>query len=230
MGKVLHGSKSGFFPFCLDFSDPPISGQYVYLQEQLTLAQAVYLYWVPKVWEIQIVVGYYEDPNEPFAGSNSFTFGFENSSEQDFVCNPLFGAVSAGVGGGLANPPWNEKYFSLFAGNISGFKKFKFSNSSATRPENTLYSPYVDGYFSAYNEAGDDAVYIGRSIDSTGYNATGTASVTVGQFQVSIPYQIKSLTPAYTSGYMNYQAGVFISVAEYWSYGGTYDTATGLPL
>jgi hypothetical protein len=215
MGRVLHASKSGFFPFCLDFSQTYGANPYEYSPSQLTLEQAMFAYWVPKSWELLINV-FSEDPNQPFQGSNIFNFSHQINSEEGFVCNPAF-----------ENPSplgWSVENFEFMNARQRNSMAFKFSNPNATSAEDTNFSPYINGYFSIFNEANDDYLQIGNAIDY--YPPTGYASVQAGNFSISIPYVILSQADplgSYERIFLDFE----ISISEYWTYGGIYDQGTG---
>jgi hypothetical protein len=217
MGKVLHASKSGVFPFCLDFAQSNPYGQYGYIPEQLTLEQAVFLYWVPKTWEVAINVSS-DDPLFPFQGTYFFNFSYNVDSEEGIVCNPIFESKNSNG--------WEGHYFKIFYAELLTSASMKFSNPQATTPYDTLYSPYIDGVFTIYAEGNADFVYIGESIQFAGGQPTGYSTVNIGNFQITIPYAILSQIPG--TGSFNYTfTGFDISIAEYWSYGGTW--SGGLP-
>ena len=218
MGRVLHASKSGAFPFCLDFPQTNLYGQYGYIQEQLTIQQAMYSYWVPKTWEIVVSIQSSDDSESPFEGGNSFNFSYQIDSEEGFVCNPLF-----------QNPSplgWANEDFKFFNANFLGSKSMKFSNPEAKNIFDTLYSPHIDGTFSVNAEANDDFIWVGQAIESSGYAPTGTAVVPMGNFEITIPYVILSQADPLGSFYQIY-TDFIIGISEYWSYEGTWDTSTG---
>lgn len=137
----------------------------------------------------------------------NFYFGLLNATkEEDIPCNLQYGYKS---------------------GDITEFE-FNSSSFDHSTSESGLCSA-TSGSFSRFGEANDDAVYMG---DLQGFVETGSVNVAFGDgHTLSIPIAILSQQPdANQDLFFELITGVEITIHEYWSYGGTYDTTTGLPL
>lgn len=192
MGRVLHASDSGWFPFCI--YDVPSSnvGQGTDNPLGLTLVKAMELYWRIKKWHAVIT-----QDNPPPDGSTTADFFFERSGEP----NPI-------------NPVSEEELvcFRPIGGDffVSGFDQINITFSFIVMlPRNNLYYPamglagnIISNYWGSIKPYGE----IIGSIDVVGFGSINCYGA--GGFSVN-----GTITPV-----------------EYWSYGGTYDTATGRPL
>jgi hypothetical protein len=81
MGKVLHASKSGYFPFCLQ----PFSSEGSFHFTTATLENAMRAFWVLRSFSI---TGSYNT----FDSSRDFNIVLSNtaSTEEEIVCNPIW--------------------------------------------------------------------------------------------------------------------------------------------
>ena len=86
MGKVLHASKSGYFPFCL----PPLQSEGLYHFTTATLENAMRAFWILRSFSI---TGSYNT----FDSSRDFSIVLSNtaSSEEEIVCNPIWEVSSS---------------------------------------------------------------------------------------------------------------------------------------
>jgi hypothetical protein len=85
MGKVLHASKSGYFPFCLQ----PFQSEGLYHFTIATLENAMRAFWVLRSFSI---TGSYNT----FDSSRNFSIVLSNtaSTEEEIVCNPIWEVYS----------------------------------------------------------------------------------------------------------------------------------------
>ena len=83
------------------------------------------------------------------------------------------------------------------------------------------------GFFARFNEGNDDILYIGDIPNP--YIQTGSVDVSFGDgHTLSIPIGILSQQPgADPNSFYELITSVEITIDEYWSYGGTYNTETG---
>lgn len=86
MGRVLHGSYSGYFPFCINEAEPSDVGEGTEFPLKLSLEKAIELYWRIKKWN------FYINQDGVIAEFNFDRVGeFEPTQnpqkEEDLVCN-----------------------------------------------------------------------------------------------------------------------------------------------
>jgi hypothetical protein len=167
-----------------------------------TLVKTMYEYWVAKTWRVRVFMqdnGAAQPPNPYY----DFNFGLDANSEENIVCNPNFIYKS----GSIAPPQFQDSYFQVFVAD------------DAT-------SSQIVGFFTRYNEANDDTIYIGNL---SGLEQTGTASISFGDgHTISVPFAIVSQQPGTDpAGFYELITNVQIIIQDYWSYGGTYNTSTG---
>lgn len=77
MGKVLHASYSGWFPFCVTESDGSNVGEGTEYPIAMSLNESMYLYWKVKSWQVNITLD-----------TTTASFPFERRGEGDPMPNP----------------------------------------------------------------------------------------------------------------------------------------------
>ena len=138
----------------------------------------------------------------------NFYYGIDAESEEAIPCTGVFSFV--------------YKY-----GDIT---ETEFANNTFTNWVNdTNLCSLTSGSISRFSEANDDSLYFGNL---QGLQQTGTANVSFGDgHTLAIPYAISSAQPGQDQdNYYEFITGIDISIFEYWSYGGTYNTQTGARL
>jgi len=230
MGKVLHASKSGYFPRCLsDSSELPRDSNYIIggIQEVMTP------FWRVRKWEIS-VTGSFSDgglTQWDFNGTANELFGNPViEKEEDLICfnsqDKFYISFSSGyVSWGTlttiveqGQPPITEPLIleaPLYVGLGYLFSPYNtFEANSIVRNDDVYKLPFFWGIqtFSLLSDSLDQ-----------GWIPVGTYTFDV----IGV-----STTPRTLYGPPNLSgsATAIVSAKEYWSYGGTYDTSTGLPL
>ena len=225
MGKIL---SVGNFPVCI----PTGTLSYdISSYLQFNLQEAMAFFWRVRSWKIQMTGGcsYIIDEDEngndirlqlQFLGEtrqiNSLV-----ATEEQLACfngvfqNPIYDLSSTITVLGETNTVSAGNDFDYYFDSNSSFEE-----ENAFRIGNTFYIPLIitSGFY--------------------GYTATRDTSsyppqISTGQYSISFNNIIKTGT-LYTSPFPEADySGFFqlsISAGSYWSYGGTYDTATGNPL
>jgi len=214
MGKVLHASKSGYFPFCdqnsLDFSnDLKIDG---------SLEQIMSLYWRVKRFKYALTGQY----TAPFAdtitisgGSGVFAQNIYPENEENLVCSgPILFTGSATLSTPAITVTPNF-YMRLFEASFLSPVPF-FQSTGST--------------YKTYFQIESDAAFGQQFINSISRNPE--TSVPCGTYSVEILSQILKSGTLFQDFSTNYSGNVSLVIepSEYWSYEGTYDTVTGAPL
>ena len=186
MGKVLHASESGYFPFCVYDLPGQSVGQGTDWPLGLTLTKAMELYWRIKKWNAIIT-----------QDGTTANFFFERDGEP----NPI-------------NPTSEEELvcFRPIGGDFfpSGFDQISISFGFVIMlPRNSLYHP---------------AISLSGNIISNFWGSLQVYGQQVGSIDVVGFGSINCY------GFGNFSVTGTITPVEYWSYGGTYNTSTGLPL
>jgi hypothetical protein len=192
MGKVLHASGSGYFPYCLRNypAEGVIIGPYQPLPMSLNAAMRVF-------WRIKRFRFYGTYTLDPFGRQEvrNWEMIFERNaeSEENLVCNPDY--------------------------NYVGGENIEEGGAFVLEPFTVQGSQYIpDGFF------GGDFV--------EGAQEQGISFATFGDNDPQIAYNFEGIV-FYMTGFENtyYEFRTLNhEILEYWSYGGTYDTSTGLPL
>jgi hypothetical protein len=211
MGKVLHASKSGYFPFCeqnsLDFSNN--------LKIDGTLEQIMALYWRVKRFKYSLTGQYTADSADPIiisGGSGVFAQNIYPPNEESLVCaGPVLFTGSATLSSSEVTITRNF-YMGLFAANFLGGLPF-FQSTGST------YKTY-------FQIISDNAFGAGEFVDSI---ETSELSRACGNFSVKIFSTIIKSGTLFQTFNTFYSGGVSLVIepSEYWSYGGTYSTSTG---
>lgn len=210
MGKVLHASYSGYFPFpfCLSENNSFPTGRETFYPVGLSLEQAVSLYWRVSKWQ-------FSDNFTPASYETIFQFTyyptFQNIPEEKaLLCSSGF----------VFSEIFNQQSGFIFSQIIEGY----LFQSPQLLPQNivkkgNLYYPqlFFNGYWVNYAEFGTGVTLFNPMGDS---NVVGSLRIEWLQYIVNIP-----LYSFYTNPY-----SVVLKAIEYWSYGGTWDTATGARL
>jgi len=225
MGKVLHASYSGFFPFCLKNQNtgatiPP--DPLWYPSPPITIETAMRWYWRVKKWKIDVSHVIFVDQQETIFTDTKYVqhpnIGFlylgeeaKITEEKKYVCgmsglniignNPDFDPGSGEDDFGC------RIWFQSYPGKLDDWGIFRLPDPGDNRPIKE-YDFYVALNF-VFGEIG--------GVDLSG-----------GNYQISINYPD---SPDKIEMIFNDTRNfVKIYPEEYWSYGGTYDTATGAPL
>ena len=222
MGKVLHASASGYFPYCLEIENV-LSAQYL---AQINLNLAMAIYWRARKIRLFGTVNW---PSTELPQWINAPWHLEISSyattEEELVCFPrspqwVVSSVENLTDGG-GNPivvgsedPWATQPFfyendgdqaSLINGSLK-FSAFFVEGSLLGFNLKSLSFPPVFQYY------------------SMPFANAGTL-VLAGEF----PYT-GNQAPIFNSAPPNDYSATLNHTIEYWSYEGTYDTSTGLPL
>jgi hypothetical protein len=190
MGKVLHASASGYFPFCLtQYEQNPFTPFY----QTIDLASAMRIWW--RIKKFRFYGTYVLNPEtDPETRNWEFVVERNSASEEELVCNPT--------------PEWITE-FTLNTYGIFGFSlPYIFQEGSDYVIDSSFGAAFVDGaqeqgisYISVYDTILKTYNFEGVTYYMTGDNNTYNEFTTINH-----------------------------EILEYWSYGGTYDTSTGLPL
>jgi hypothetical protein len=221
MGKVLHASASGYFPFCITDGEPPLTSDF-YLE--LTLEQIMAIFWRVKTWEGKTSGSYIYTPYPGAPEDELVTFSpnsFETMSTNYYVEN------EENLVCGITNPPNAPNapnlerdivvVFSRTDGSDPGPYPTKLSWGLNFQPlyrNNSLY--YLESQINAVGIAGNVVV---------NYNNYKVGTYKIAFLEYNITGNIYQFYES-TGGSVSLE----IRAKEYWSYGGTYNTETGKPL
>lgn len=211
MGKVLHASYSGYFPFpfCLSENNTFPTGRETFYPIGLSFEQAVSLYWRVSKWQ-------FSDNFTPSSNETIFEFTYYPAlinipEEKYLVCSSGF----------VFDRVFNEQVPGFVFSQISEGYLFQ---SPQLLPENivkkdNLYYPqlFFSGQWLNFGDFGTGVTLFNPITDS---NLVGSLRIEWLQYIVDIP-----LYSFYTNSY-----SVVLKAVEYWSYGGTWDTGTGARL
>ena len=212
MGKVLHPK---LFPFCAP-EGTITSGSFI----AVSLEEAMNIYW--KVRRMSYIFEYpadlshlYENQEGKIQWSKVYGQDYDPvTSEETLVCgNSIYWSYDATqtIGDGYAFPIPNYPFYAGFdTGNI-------FNWNGMVQLDGTFYIP-IDLYVSFGDN--EPATY---TLNYAGTNF-GEQSTTINIFG----YSVQALYWTYVFNYGPIH--ITINPLEYWSYGGTWDTSTGLPL
>ena len=211
MGKVLHASESGYFPYCENederFEDDPLKK---YISSSLTKAMA--LQWRVREWKYNLF-GSYAPPLTTIAGEGMLVPSVKIESEENLVCRMPYEFI----GQALLDDGTVQKHFE-FEMSIGG--GFNLDGDICTIPfEITTPESEITNELLSYpviSEQGE-----------------------LESFRCGF-YYIKLFNEILRSGELSSQSffyagldgtcSLIIEPSLYWSYGGTYDTLTGQPL
>jgi len=205
MGKVLHASKSGYFPSCIQTATSPDHCPW-------TLQNAMDTYWRVRTWRFTVsgLAGPAGDePTIPISEtiSNISSGNFEDAtnynSEEQLVCS-------------------NSFFFNTVDDDI--FSYIGFGNPEKS---DDLYNSGISGYFQNIETFGlvcEFRTYPVYPPFEPDVNNSGTITV----LGATLPLLIYYLDEQETITFADVVAT--LTPTLWWSYGGTYDTATGNPL
>jgi hypothetical protein len=175
MGKVVHASKSGYFPFCL----PEFQNEVTQFTTA-NVAVAMKVFWVLRSFSI---TGTYQGPSSIL----DFSIVLTNTAtrEEEIVCNPNWSISSFSSLNSIVGSWYSKGQF------------YKYGDSIIPNYE-----------ISALFDEGQGAGFAITSQSSSDYQET---------------FSFESMTFYGASGALS----LLISPISYWSYDGTYNTATG---
>ena len=212
MGKVLHAGASGYLPFCIiPASTIPQEVVGTYYPFALSLDQLVSLFWRVKKWT-------YEDNLGPTGTIFSFYVnlmgpGFSDlpNNEEGLVCVNSYNYDGGFFRGGDAVS--FITLFELFTSAVIG---------GGVGPILKVGGSYYPRLF-LVGGCVDESIPLSAGGGTPGLGDT----FATGIFTMSwLGYSISA--PLYSDGGTGWNPK--LTATEYWSYGGTYDTSTGLPL
>lgn len=203
MGKVLHASYSGYFPFCIGTADSSKIGQYKPYPISMSLEDIMKAFWRVKTWRVKGIL--LNNIAVPTYYKNAVPI--QITEEKDLVCADAFNFV-------------------IFKEDEEGYPdrcEFwleRFSENYTVIKQNDSYYPRLLFGF-LYYKPGFDNEIVSSELDwntQPSIEAAGTIKF--------LNYDIPGFKVFGNNSYANGS----ITPEEYWSYGGTYDTATGNPL
>ena len=227
MGKVLHASASGYFPWCLK-NGPPVGGIYSN-NVAMSLTQAMKAAWVVRQYTASapattVVI---DDPvgeitvdflqySETQPSQRTSVLGPAITSEEQIVCGANYSMFFTGI----------TTLLSVDGGepgeSVEPIQIFR------------LWDYYTDDLVSFAGRIYNNDVYLnalwtfGQGVISLDYSS---GALTIGNFEWIIVPGVSISTPIYwifgsnsvISGFLN----IIIQPSLYWSYGGTWNTSTG---
>ena len=209
MGEVVHPKPFPQCPAPAELCQQFPSAANGYSLNTVSLAAAMYAYWVPRLWKVSIGVTQTEPPgSQPVI--YDFIFGSTAEKEEDLVCEPLWESKSGNQG-------WVQAEFSFF---------WNFINPAPLCGAIPSYRVYAGGSFSQNAEANDDIIEFGGSLSN---EPTSEIGIAAGPYSFRYPFWQASAVPNSGPYYQTYTS-FNIEAISYWSYGGTWDTETGMPL
>jgi hypothetical protein len=202
---VLHASGSGYFPYCLTEADPDPFVDYV---EEMSLGLAMAIFWRAKR------IKWYGMINWPSADFNNLPWHIEISSsasdESQLVCNPIWTVTgSQNAGGNPVGSPANWLVAPFF---FKEGSQSTFVNTSLFLSGSFESGPILSFYLSSY--------FFGVITESYPMDFANAGTLVL---QGEFPYAGDGTPPNDYTITLDHEI-------EYWSYDGTYDTSTGLPL
>lgn len=217
MGKVLHASYSGHFPFCVkQLEDDPAYNSYIqsgfppagspgsYYPIGLSIYQAMRLFWIIRKMRLKTLFNGDTGENFTYFESQESTTPVSINEEQEIIC----------MHGGL---------YTAYIKNIS-------ISESATEVVNPVISIgsflKLDDLYYPLIAAGSSAFTPSNAYFSATFNDPGYSLYESGVCNFFGFGEIALYT--YTDGTLPYPFD-FVAT-EYWSYDNTYDTATGASL
>jgi hypothetical protein len=202
MGRVLHASYSGYFPFCIEEAPEPTEegsaiGSGTNYPLGMSLENAMKLYW--RIKKIKLIT--------PRASATALAESTKQS-EEFLVCtpNPIAGTASYFTTeifrftdiGVFFQAPFVYKYNDLYYPNFNlSFIDQEIDPSGATITNGQFFTRKIEFDYYIYST----------------YNFLGLGEVDLYTFNVIGSPELGS-----------------VEADEYWSYDGIYDTTTGLPI
>lgn len=205
MGRVLHASYSGYFPFCLISQSKNNPSEYPF---EVNLKNAMALFWKVKTWRVQ---GYITDTVVQPTYVKNDTSTFIPSDEAGLVC-----------AAGFVIDIFTDSEFSFESIDI-GFFNFDLTGGGAGFNDNS-YVPkfFFEGVYTTSNSSRQGRSDIDPGQTSGNLTISGFATVPLYR-QPDLPPS-DPLAPYYRDGDWT------ITPEEYWTYDGLYDASTGEPL
>ena len=207
MGKVLSAQGSGYFPSCIQPGSAPDS-QWNF---DLTIQQGMALYWRTKQWRFEASGSWISDnrgERVQVSGSGDLVKLNEIASEENLLClgrgdSVLYGYIPTDQGNWDIDIAFNVKseIFTFFN---------SYQNSTRVYPWFEINSDFIQNH----NVREDQKI--------------GTIRFIFNGYTIAKNLYTDDGVPPWTG--TNGNVLVDIICKEYWSYGGTYDTATGEPL
>ena len=224
MGKVLHASKSGYFPRCLvDSAGLPSDNNYIIGGIEAVMTP----FWKVRKWEISITGTFTQGEEETnFDGRTNEVFAYPpvekeedlvcfNSSDKFFIEFQTNGLVSWGTKTlGEDTAPF-ETIGNLFVGLGHLFPPYNTFESNGIVKNDDIYKlPFFWG-IQIFPLLSDDL---------------GLGWVPVGTYTFDVLGVSTTPRTLYGPSDQSGSAAAVVSAKEYWSYGGTWNTSTGEPL
>jgi hypothetical protein len=219
MGKVLHASKSGYFPRCLvDTPALPRDSNYIIggIEEIMTL------FWRVRKWEISVTGTLVKTGDEfIFSGTPNELFGNPAvEKEEDLVC---FNS--------------QDKFYTLFTSELVPWATLNgepfVNNANLYVGLGFPIDPYTT--FEANGIVKNDDIY--KLPFFWGIGGIPLLSdplvfdwVPVGTYTFDVLGVSTATKTLYGPDGYSGSATAVVSAKEYWSYDGTYNTSTGMPL
>jgi len=221
MGKVLHASKSGYFPRCLvDSPGLPRNDNYIIGG----IAEVMTPFWRVRKWEISVSGSLSNEDEEATFIFNGIRHELSTTSpvekEEDLVCfnseDKFYVAFrSAAVQWGTLNDAPYNSFANLLVGAGYFSPPYNTFESNGIVKNGDIYKlPFFWGI--------QGIPLVSDTLDE-GWVAVGTYTFEV----LGV-----STTPRTLYGPSDFSGSVtsIVSAKEYWSYGGTWNTSTGQPL
>ena len=222
MGKVLHASKSGYFPFCIAPPSNPALAR--------PLVDAMEWFWRIKSYKVSAPASTVTVQDTDAFDKPTITTSFpaidsifvlrpEITSEEEIVCNEGLnnGFVFTYTGTRTIDIPPSTFSVPLLIGH-----SVAFLGSGENATGNLLQSPKTINLIIPTTMDGAYVISGGATNAICGVLTVKTTKNLVQTFNIIFSQAETTLI----SGSIN----VLIEPNEYWSYGGTYNTSTGLPL
>jgi len=205
MGKVLHASGSGYFPTCIQEASSPDHCPW-------TLEKAMQTYWRVRTWTFSVsgLRGESGDPGPIYPFSDTIS----NLSSGDFEGNEYYTSEEQLVCS-------NSFFFNSTQGEVGAFIAFGNPEKSGD-----LYTSGIYGYLQNFSDESlvcEFRVYPEYPVEP-GDSENGTVTI----LGATLPLNIYLYDPEVSISFADVVAT--LTPTLWWSYGGTYDTATGNPL
>ena len=211
MGRVLHASYSGYFPFCISKDETIAVGPGTFYPIAMRLKDIMLAFWRVKTWKITDNGSLSNFNFQPETESGDFLL-----EEKDIVCNR-----------GLYRTKIARESYPEESQTIRGLNWLLCFASPEVIFRNNQYWPYLNFNMTHIRDSDDGNFEFlhGQSSKNFTYTEKGDF-VTILGYRIQLYVRSTKLAPNVEN--VNYSASLSPSV--YWSYGGTWNTATGQPL
>lgn len=204
MGRVLHASYSGYFPFCIGTADSSKIGTFKPYPIAMELDDIMKAFWRVKKWKVNGII-----LNNKVAVPTYLKNGIpiQITEEKDLVCADGFSFLVF------------EEDEEGYPDRCEFFLDRLSEGYTVIKQDNSFYPRLMFGFI--YVKPGEDAETVSSEEDwntAPSIESSGTIDF--------MGYQITGFKVTGNGSY----TGGSITPEEYWSYGGTYDTSTGEPL